>query len=160
MADFEYPLILSLGTAYRITPRTLIANDIRYFDYGQANGFGTAGLEADGSLAGLSWKSVMSVATGIEHQVNKGLKVRGGYVWNENPLTSQNIFLNSAAPLNLQHVASLGLEFQVTHNMAASVTYLHAFDEATSGLYAGQPGTNVTARTAAYAVSGGVNINF
>ena len=158
--DVEYPLIISLGTAYHVSPRTVIANDVRYFDYGQADFFGTAGFNPDGSLIGLGWSSVMSVATGISHQVNDCLTVRGGYVWNESPINAQNAFINSNAPLNLQHVASLGFTVQMHPSMALSAAYLHAFDQETSGPYAGQPGTDVTMRTAAYLFSTGVTIGF
>ncbi len=158
--DVEYPMIISLGTAYHLSPRTVIANDIRYFDYGQAEFFGSAGFNPDGSLIGLGWASLMAVATGVSHQVNDCLTVRCGYVWNENPINSQNAFINSAAPLNLQHVASLGFTVQMHPNMALSAAYLHAFDQETSGPYAGLPGTDVTMRTAAYLFSTGVTINF
>lgn len=159
-AEFEYPLIVSLGTSYKFNERTLIATDVRYFDYGQAEGFGTEGLEPDGSIAGLGWDSVIAVAIGIQHRVTEHFTMRGGYVWNENPIDADAVFVNSAAPLNLQHVASLGVQMQLTDNMALSTTYLHAFDEATSGLFAGVPGTNVTIRTAAYALSTGITIDF
>ncbi len=158
--DLEYPLIISLGTAWRISPRTVIANDVRWFDYASARGFGTDGLNPDGTLAGLSWSSVMAVATGISHQLNDRVTVRGGYQWNENPISSETVFFNTAAPLNVKHSAALGASVRVHPNMTLSGTYFHAFDQATSGPYAGIPGTDVTIRTAAYVLSGGVTIDF
>jgi long-chain fatty acid transport protein len=158
--DLEYPMIISLGTSYRLSPQTVIASDIRYFDYGQADGFGSAGLKPDGSLLGLSWSSVMAVATGISHDVNDRLTVRCGYVWNESPIDSGNAFFNTAAPLNVQNLVSLGCSIRVHPNMTLSTAYLHAFDQKTSGLYAGLPGTDVTLRTAAYLLSAGVTIDF
>lgn len=158
--DVEYPLIVSLGAAYRLNACTTIASDVRWFDYGQARGFGDVTFNPDFSLLGLSWQSVMAVATGVERHLTDRLTVRGGYVWNENPISTETVFVNAAAPLNLQHLASAGFSYRLHPAMRWSVTYLHAFDQASSGPYAGVPGTDVTIRTAAYLVSTGVTIDF
>ena len=45
---FDYPHDLSLGTAYTGFENWLLACDVRYFDYGDAAGFGTpAGFNAE-----------------------------------------------------------------------------------------------------------------
>ncbi len=137
-----------------------MAVDVRYFDYGQAEGFGSAGLNPDGSVAGLSWSSVVAVATGVSHQLNDRLTVRGGYVYNESPIPSDQLLINAAAPLVLQHIATLGFSARVHPNMSFNMAYLHAFDAEQSGLYAGVPGTDITTRLAAYIVSAGVSIDF
>lgn len=158
--DFEYPLIISAGTSFRPNDFTLIAADVRYFDYENADGFGPQGLNPNGSLAGLGWESVIAVALGIERRVNQCLTVRGGYVWNDNPIRSEDVFFNAGSPLNVQHVASLGFSCRLTDNVTVNTTYLHGFDQASSGPYAGLPGTDVTIRTAAYLVSSGFTISF
>jgi long-chain fatty acid transport protein len=159
-AGVEYPLILSLGTSLRLNPCTLLAADVRYLDYGSTELFGESGLRADGSVAGLGWQSVMAVALGLQRRISQRCTIRTGYVWNENPISSDTLLVNSAAPLNVQHVASIGLQLDLTERLSWSTSYLHGFDKKTSGLYAGVPGTDVSIRTAAYLVSTGFNINF
>lgn len=157
---FEYPTIVSLGMGYRVNACTQLAADIRYFDYGQAEGFGTAGFNPDGSVAGLGWSSVMAVALGASHQVNRKLTLRCGYVWNDSPISNDNLLINSAAPLILKNVATVGLGLRVHPRMTVNTAYLQAFDTAQSGPYLGIPGTDITTRLAAYILSTGVTVDF
>ncbi len=159
--EFEYPMIVSVGTSYQPRFDTLIALDVKYFDYADTEGFGTSGFNPDGSIAGVGWQSVISIAMGIERKVSHCLTLRGGYVWNDNPIHTEDVFLNTAAPVISQSVATIGVTMGLTSNIALTTTYLHGFDNSASGLYAGfLPGTDVTIRTAAYAVSTAATIRF
>ena len=51
---FDYPMILSLGTAYTGIENLLVALDLHYFDYKSTDGFGSPGTFTNiGALNGL-----------------------------------------------------------------------------------------------------------
>ncbi len=158
--QFEYPLIVSVGTSFQPSQDLLFAIDCRWFDYSSAKGFGTSGFNRDGSVAGVGWHSVLAVAMGVQKHVNQCLTVRAGYVWNDNPIHSDNMLLGAAAPVISQHVVTLGSAIRLAPNLILNTTYLHGFDNEASGPYAGLPGTNITIRTAAYALSSGLTIHY
>jgi long-chain fatty acid transport protein len=131
---FDYPLILSLGTAYSGIENWLFACDVRYFDYANASGFGDpAGFAADGSVTGLGWKSLVSVHTGVQYRVTQRLYLRMGYQYNDNPIDSSDSFFNVASPLVIQHVVSTGFSYYLTEQMSVSLAYVHGFENSTSG---------------------------
>ena len=98
------PEILSWGVAYKGLPKTLIDVDLRYFDYKDAPLFGQS--VSDG---GLGWRSVFAVATGVQYQLTEKLTLRGGYLYNTNPIPSTATLFNVQAPGITQHTLSLGV---------------------------------------------------
>ncbi len=87
------PAIYSWGVAYKAIPKTLIDVDLRYFDYTNTRLFGTP--TADG---GLGWRSIMAVALGAQYAATDKLTLRGGYLYNMNPIKGTNTLFNVQAP--------------------------------------------------------------
>lgn len=129
----NYPMILSLGTSYSGWERWIVGCDVRYFDYANTVGFARGGFNADGSLAGLGWNSVMSVAVAAQYQAGERLFLRGGYCFSENPIGSAAVQENAASPLVIQHSLHTGLSFMFDDDWLASVAYVHAFDNSVAG---------------------------
>lgn len=163
---FDYPMILSLGTAYTGLERWLLACDVRYFDYRNTSGFGTpAGFSESGAVTGLGWNSIVSVHLGAQYQATQRLLLRMGYEFNENPIGSDEVFFNVASPLIIQHIVSTGLSYDLTEQVRLSLAYLHGFENTVTGPMQAPgigpiPGTSVTSRVSADAVALGINVRY
>lgn len=164
--ELSYPMILSLGTAYRGFDRWLIACDVRYFDYANTKGFGdAAGYKASGAMNGLGWDSVVSVHLGAQYQATCRLKLRVGYEYNSSPIDSDVAFFNVGTPLLVQNIASTGLTFDMTDQLSLSLAYLHGFRGSVTGPFnlpgvGAVAGTSVTCKTSADALVGGVTLRY
>ncbi len=131
--NLYYPTIVSLGASYSRFERWIFAGDVRYFDYGNALGFADSGFNADGSVKGLGWKSVASVALGVQRQVTNRLFVRGGYCYNGNPITPDAVEFNVASPLVVQHSLHTGFSYCFDDNWIVAMAYVHCFENSVTG---------------------------
>jgi long-chain fatty acid transport protein len=131
--NLNLPMTLSAGVSYDGFKNTVLALDVRYFDYAHTNGFRKGLNPATGVVEGLDWNSVVSIAMGVERTLSKKLKVRAGYCWNENPIPSRSSFLNVAAPLTLEHAVSLGATYAIAKDFEINLAYSHSFWAKTSG---------------------------
>ena len=130
--NLNLPMTLSAGISYDGFKNTIIALDVRYFDYAHTNGF-RKGIGPTGVVEGLDWESVMSVAIGVERTISKKLKVRAGYCWNENPIPSRSAFLNVSAPLTIEHTISVGGSYAIAKDFEMSFAYSHGFRAKAAG---------------------------
>ncbi|MCL2745433.1 MAG: outer membrane protein transport protein [Planctomycetaceae bacterium] len=131
--DLNLPMTLSWGVSYSGVRDTIIGLDVRYIDYGNTVGFKDSINPATGRVDGLGWDSVMAVAVGLERKINKKMKARIGYCWNENPIPGRSAALNVSAPLMVQHVLGFGATYAIVKDLEASATYSIAFKGATEG---------------------------
>lgn len=93
------------------------------------------------------------------------LAVRMGYSFNTNPIPSDRTFYNIMTPLVIQHGVSLGGTYNVTASLKVSLTYSHFFENSISGpmispVFGALPGTSVTAKASADAVTLGATYLF
>jgi long-chain fatty acid transport protein len=162
--NFDLPSILSFGAAFTGFDGWVLATDIRYIDYANADGFGQTGFNPDGSLAGLGWRSVMSVSQGIQYELTPWLTLRTGYSFNQNPISDSQAMPNVASTLIIQHWYSLGATYRWTQNVSSTIAYSHGFENTVTGPYqtpAGPvPGTSVTDRVRADILNFGVTVNW
>ncbi len=158
--DLDYPMVASIGTSYTGFERWVIGLDLRYFDYANTPGFEDSGFNADGSVKGLGWNSIMSLALGVQRQVSERLVVRGGYCFNENPISSESAQYNVASPLISQHTVHMGASLTMKHGWIGSVAYTHAFENSVTGTIKSTggeiPGSSVTSTISADVLSMGV----
>ena len=162
---FDFPMIVSVGTAYTGFERLILATDVRYFDYRNTDGFRGTGFNADGSVAGIGWKSIFAIATGAQFQATDLLAVRMGYAFNQNPISNSVAFFNVASPLITQHVLSVGASYEFIPGCLCSLTYAHAFENSVSGpiispLLGPIPGSSATSEVSADALYGSISLRF
>jgi long-chain fatty acid transport protein len=163
---FDYPMIISLGTAYRGFEKWLLACDVRFFDYGNTAGFGSpAGFDSSGAVTGLGWNSIVSVHTGAQYQATQRLCLRLGYEFNDTPITSDTAFFNVASPLIIQHIVSTGFSYNLTDQLILSMAYLHGFENSVSGPFYAPgvgplAGTSVTSSLSADALAAGLALRY
>ena len=162
--DFDYPLILSMGLGYRGFADTVIALDVRYFDYKNTDGFGDVGFAPSGAANGLAWDSIWSGGLGVHHHLTECLSLQLGYMFTENPISNTNSSFNVLSPLIVQHIFSVGGSYWIRNNWRVSLAYLHAFESEVSGplqLPAGTiAGTSVTNSISADALVAGISVRF
>lgn len=159
--DLDYPMIISSGIAYSGFERLLLAADFRYFDYGNTNGFRNAGFGPTGALQGLGWANLFGFNLGAQYKLTDRLFVRGGYSYNESPITGSNMFTNIASPLMIQNIVSAGISYQLTCNVVFSATYIHGFEnEVTGDFPLAPPGSTVSTAVSADALGVGFTVRY
>jgi long-chain fatty acid transport protein len=132
----EVPAIYSWGVAYKGIERLLVDLDLRYFDYRNAALWGDSI-----SSGGLNWDSILAVALGGQYQLTERITVRGGYLFNQNPINQTDTLFNIQAPGIIQHALSLGATLRMTDNVLFSAGWVHGFRNAIEGPIAQIPGT-------------------
>ncbi|MEZ6063641.1 MAG: outer membrane protein transport protein [Planctomycetaceae bacterium] len=162
--DMDLPMIVSLGAAWSGTDRFVVATDVRYFDYGNTDGFRLSGFNADGSVAGLGWKSVFSVATGVQYEASRNLLVRLGYTFNQNPIPDAVSFFSVAAPLYYQHQLHAGASWRLVGNVWLSAAYSYYLPSEITGPIVTPlgafPGSNVTNRESVHIADFGITVRY
>ncbi len=131
--DLDFPMVASVGTAYTGFEQTLIALDLRFFDFRDTNGFRHAGFNPDGSVAGLGWQNVFALATGVQYELTDALTLRAGYAFNLNPAGDAVTMFNIYSPTIVQHTISAGLSYNVAKSFKVSLAYVHMFENSMHG---------------------------
>ena len=149
------PEIISWGVAYKGLPKTLIDVDLRYFDYKDAALFGQSIQNG-----GLAWRSVFAVATGVQYELSEKLTLRGGYLYNTNPIRSEATLFNVQAPGIITNTLSFGVSYKLTADVTTTAAYVHGFRNSITGGVTQLPGssTRLDAQTDSLVV--GLNIQF
>jgi long-chain fatty acid transport protein len=163
--DFDFPMIVSLGTAYTGIENWLLALDVRYFDYKNTDGFRTSGFDGVGRVTGLGWSNLFSVHTGVQYRASDALYLRMGYLYQQNPVSDAEVLFNVPSPLILQHIVSVGASYELTRNLIVSLVYLHAFENEVRGplQFPGTgplPGTSVASAVSADAIGLGFTLRY
>jgi long-chain fatty acid transport protein len=149
------PEIFSWGVAYKGLPKTLLDVDFRYFDYGNASLFGQS--VPDG---GLGWRSIFAVAFGGQYQATERLTVRGGYLYNQNPIHATTTLFNVQLPGIITNTLSLGATLRLTNDIVFSVAWMHGFRNSIEGPILQIPGASVRFDTQVDTLLLGLNVQF
>jgi long-chain fatty acid transport protein len=149
------PAIYSWGVAYKGIERALIDVDLRYFDYGNAALFGQSVKNG-----GLGWESVFAVAIGGQYALTERVTLRGGYLYNMNPIPHTLTLFNVQLPGILTNTMSLGVSFQLTKDITLSSAWVHGFRNSIQGGVEQEPGASTKFDTQLDSLVVGLNIQF
>jgi opacity protein-like surface antigen len=149
------PEIFSWGVAYKGLPNTLIDVDFRYIDYKNTDLFGTKIIDG-----GLGWRSVFAVALGAQYKATVRLTVRGGYLYNTNPVPAPGTLFNVQAPAIFTNTLTLGASYQLTENVTASLSWMHMFRNSIEGSIFQIPGSSVRLDAQTDILWVGLNVRF
>jgi long-chain fatty acid transport protein len=163
--NMDLPMIVSLGAAYSGWQDTVVAVDVRYFDYRNTDGFGATGFGPLGKLNGLGWSNVFAVAAGVQYRLLENLQVRLGYTYNTSPFGNQDTFYNVATPLDYQHQLGVGGSWELSDCVAVHLSYTHYFEFGSSGpiirpVFGPIPGSTVTNTVSADIGTFGVTVKY
>ena len=100
------------------------------------------------------------MATGVQYALTDRLTLRGGYLFNTNPIPAPVTLFNVQAPAISQHTLSMGASYAVTENVTLSFAWMHAFDNSIEGPILQIPGSSVRANHQVDSIIAGVNITF
>jgi len=153
--EANIPAIYSWGIAYKGIERALIDLDLRYFDYANAALFGES--VRDG---GLGWESVFAAAVGGQYALTDRLTLRGGYLFNTNPIPDTATLFNVQLPGIITNTLSLGASYRLTENITASLAWVHGFRNEIEGGIREQPVGTAKIDSQIDSIVLGLNIQF
>ena len=136
--QFSLPSVFSFGVAYNAIENTVIAADVRRFDYGHAELFGNS--PDDG---GLGWKSIWAVAVGVHYRFNEMLSAQAGYLYNQNPIPDAATLFNIQLPAINTNSLSAGITVALTDNVDIAGSAVYAFTHRNRGTILEIPGTAI-----------------
>ncbi len=153
---FSLPQIFSAGLAFDGIDRLLLTTDVRWYDYSTTQLLGTPP-----SQGGAGWESIWAVAAGARFKLNDRASVQAGYIFNENPISSNLSLFNTQLPLINQHVLTLGGFFQVNDSIGISAAWVHGFKNSITGsVFQFPAGTSTTLQAEYDAFVLGIHISF
>ena len=162
---FELPSIVSLGTAFTGWERFVLAADVRYIMYNDAEGFKGSGFEPNYAVVGLGWQNVWEVATGVQYCATDRLKLRCGYTWVENPVPAADTEFNIGTSLIMTNFASVGGSYMIRDGVMVNIAYTHGFRATSTGPFVEPivgpiPGTEITTAVSADHLTMGLAVQF
>ncbi len=131
--DLDFPAIASVGVGYRGIDRWHFGADVRYIDYEHTNGFDERGFAPDFSVAGFGWDSILVAAVAAQFELTDRWSLRGGYSWNENPISDEQSTFNVPAPAVIQNHLAVGASFCGGENWCVDFAYRHGFENSIEG---------------------------
>ncbi len=151
----DIPSIYSWGVAYKGLPKTVIDVDFRYFDYANAALWGQKIVDG-----GLAWQSIFAVAVGGAYELTERMTLRGGYLFNENPVNDATTLFNVQAPGFIQHTLSLGLSMKLAEHITMTAGWVHGFRNEIEGPILQLPDSTVKIDTQYDSIVAGLNIQY
>lgn len=130
LQDLDYPMILSLGTAFTGLQDWTIALDARYIDFENADAFDTLGFS-----------SVFAFAIGAQKRVGDRLHVRVGYNANANPIHKDDVFANIITPLIQDQNVAVGGSWRLACNVDLNAAYVYLVENKVTGPLGATPNT-------------------
>ena len=131
--DLDFPAIASFGVGYTGFEDWVLDLDLRYIDYGNTDGFQESGFEPDASVAGFGWDSILVAAFGAQYRLDDHWTLRGGYAWNENPISDAQSTFNLPAPAVVQQHLALGFSYCIDEHWCFDFGYRHGFQNSIEG---------------------------
>lgn len=132
--SIEYPMLISVGMAYRFSDRLLVASDSRFVNFRDTSFFGEeARYQPDGSLLGLGWSDVFTTSVGCQYVLTDSLLVRSGYIFGQSPISAEKTSANIQAGPFWNHAITMGATAHLADNVSLSVAYLKTFDHTSTG---------------------------
>lgn len=151
----QLPAIYSWGVAYKGFDRSLIDVDLRYLDYANAGLFGQS--VRDG---GLGWNSVFALAIGGQYELTDRVTLRGGYLFNTNPIPAPATLFNVQLPGIIQHTLSFGASLKLTEDVTLSAAWVHGFRNSVQGDVVEETGAFTKFDTQIDSIVMGLNVQF
>ena len=165
--QMDFPMIVSGALAFTGVENLLLALDVRYIDYANTTGFDEVGFDNQFAVKGFGWDAVTVVAIGAQYTVAEGLDVRGGYAFNNSPISDDVAFFNAPAPALVEQHISAGFSYLVNDMVKVSLAGQYAPNVENTGIWKNpmfpggeNPATSITNELSTLTLIGGVSLNF
>jgi long-chain fatty acid transport protein len=135
----DVPAALTVGMAYKATPKTTIAADVQQIYYSDtqygnsATAFFLGRRLGDPGGPGFGWSDQTVYKLGVKHQLNDNLALMAGINHGKNPVSSSETNFNVLAPGIVEDHISLGFEKKINPKSKLIGSYVHAFNKNVSG---------------------------
>jgi long-chain fatty acid transport protein len=149
------PAIYSWGVAYKGFERALVDVDFRYFDYHNTDLFGQST-----QTGGLGWNSVFAVAVGLQYELTERLTLRGGYLFNTEPIPHTATLFNVQLPGIITNTMSFGTTYKLTDDIKLSLAWVHGFRDSIQGGIRELPGASAKIDCQTDSIVLGLNVQF
>ncbi|MBL1276549.1 MAG: outer membrane protein transport protein [Ectothiorhodospiraceae bacterium] len=143
--DFDIPANYAIGIKVQALPTTVIAFDVERILYGDVkaiandnNGW-TGGILGTDNGPGFGWDDMTIFKLGVQHQFDKNLVVRAGFVMGDQPISEGETQFNVLAPAVIEKHLTLGATMILSNGAELSGYYMHAFEETVKGDSPGNP---------------------
>lgn len=147
--SFDIPANYGIGIAVKVQPETTVAFDVQRIDFEGVHTIGasTSIPQQFGSNGGpgFGWKSINAYKLGVSHAYNSNFTARAGFDHCDQPIGSNDTFLNILAPGVVQNHLTLGGTWKLANKSEVTVAYIHAFEltvNGTNSIPASQGGGN------------------
>ncbi|MDD2545315.1 MAG: outer membrane protein transport protein [Burkholderiaceae bacterium] len=137
---FDVPENYGVGVAFAATPALTLAADVQTIRYSQVASVGNsaASLFAGQPLGsangpGFGWRDVTVLKLGVAHQARPDLTLRGGVSFANQPVPSQETFINILAPGLVRKHLSFGATLTRPNGGEWTGYIAHAFGETVRG---------------------------
>jgi long-chain fatty acid transport protein len=137
--DFDIPENYALGVAMQVTPAVQVALDYSRINYSKVPAVGNASLAnfANGFGApngpGFGWRDVKVFKLGVQWQMDSAWTLRAGYNRGTNPITSQDVFLNTLAPGVISEHFTVGASWAMSPETELTLAAWHGRKNSVSG---------------------------
>ena len=164
-ANFNYPLMATVGIGYTGFDRWTFASDFHFINYAGTNGFSQTGFDATGAVKGLGWNNVYAVALGARVSADR-LRVLAGRLYVQHqPDRRRQRHVQRRLALLLEHTLYLGASYKLTRNVLLSIAYAHAFENSIQGPIVNPtlgaiPASTIRSTVSADTVSIGATVKF
>ncbi|MCB1049654.1 MAG: outer membrane protein transport protein [Acidobacteria bacterium] len=122
--DFQWPWTYGLGAAWQANPKTMVAFDLKYYQWSQVMdafqmGFQVDNSPSNGMFGGLNldatlfqdWQDQWVYAAGIAYQWHPSFQLRGGVNLTQNPVPDR--YLNALFPAIVEDHLTGGFGYEV-----------------------------------------------
>lgn len=135
--DFDIPESYALGFALELSPQWTLMGDYERINYSDIASVGnplslSAPFGADQG-AGFGWRDINVYKLGVSYLVNDKLTLRAGISHADQPIPTDQTFLNILAPGVVQDHISLGGTWEVNPSHSVSFAYTRALNEKVKG---------------------------
>ncbi len=136
--SFDTPQSFSAGLGWQVSPALHAGIDYKWIDYAGVASVGNSSSSigqiklGQASGPGFGWRSISAIKLGSDWKVNDELTLRGGYSYNENPISSSDVTFNILAPGVIQHHLTAGASYAFGRQ-ELSAAYMHGFHNSASG---------------------------
>ena len=141
--DFDIPANYGIGLALKASDRTTLALDVMRILYSDVAAVGNPGIYGylSGTVGqlgapngmGFGWRDVTAVKVGVAHRYSSRLLLRGGFVYNTQPIPASEVMFNSLAPGVIQKHLTFGATWKLANGGELTLSYFHAFEEKVRG---------------------------
>lgn len=164
--DFDLPMILSGGVAYKGFEYAVLALDLRHINYSATDGFGdSASYQPTGAVNGLGWNDQFALALGGQFLLTEKITGRLGYVYSSELFDEADTFFNFGADLGYRHTINSGASYQLTEKVLLSAAYSYILPYGAEGPYilpgtGVVPGSSVSTDFSVHFVTIGLNVRY